>query len=225
MLEACNTAKVSYPLRLQCIIAMCWLFGKRISEICALKICDVYLKNGYLYVSFLVKKQKDPKPFIKSVTVKHFCVPYVAKYVVERVNEAKTLNEMGSYHDVVNQYLFPSWAKARTVTVKHYFVKDARGKLKKLNSKDRAQATEVRTYTYQTQAGHLTPHRARQELREVSNCWFHLFRSSLASAFIEKPRINIYDLMAFFDWSKADTALRYIRHSSKTSSKFARRTE
>jgi integrase len=223
MLDAC--VKVSDPLRLQCIVGLSWLFGKRINETLKLKLKDVSVKGKYLYVSFLVSKQKDKKPFTKKVSLKHFCVPYVLQYLSRRLKESATLCEAGKVKDIGNEYLFPSYGKPYTIKTKHYFKLDERGKLQKLKHGEKDKATECRTYTYQVEGGHISPNRVRQLFSEVTTAWPHLFRASLATEFIERPKINIYDLLNFFDWQKTDTAIKYIRHSAESSSKFSNRTK
>jgi hypothetical protein len=222
MLDSCN--KVANTQRLQCIIGLFWLFGKRCNETLKIKLKDVSVKGKYLYISFLISKSKDKKPFTKKVSLKHFCVPYVLQYVSRRLKESATLCEAGKVKVIGEEYLFPSYCKPHTIRVKHYFKQD-KDKLIKLKHSEKAQATETRVYQYEIEGGHLSPNRVRQLLREVTTAWPHLYRASLCSEFIEKPKTNIYDLMTWFDWTEPKTALAYIRRSAENSSKFSNRTK
>jgi len=77
---------------LQCLIAIAWIFGKRINEILKLTKQDIWIAEGYLYIRFLVSKKKTrkdtptPKPFVKRITLKHPGAVYIIQYI-ESINE------------------------------------------------------------------------------------------------------------------------------------------
>lgn len=67
-----------------------------------------------------------------------------------------------------------------------------------------------RVYEYRTEGGHLTTGRIRQQLKEVNErVWLHLIRHSLATRMAEKG-VGVPQLMAWFDWSSANVAMRYV---------------
>jgi integrase len=109
-----NQAGLTYDLSIQCLIALLWLFGKRISEVIALKRKDIYVKNDMLYVRFTVLKKKKiglrrdrevkpwletiKKQYLKNITLEHSFTKYVLQYIEEprfykEEGYKKTLNE------------------------------------------------------------------------------------------------------------------------------------
>jgi len=93
--------------QIECLLALLWLFGKRITENLRLKRKDAYVREGYLYVYFTVLKKKkvgkrgEPgwletvrKRYLKRIILKNPYVPYVLQYVDEISDP--------------NAYLFPS---------------------------------------------------------------------------------------------------------------------
>jgi len=80
-----KAGKLYDGLKIQCLIALLWLFGKRITEILTLKRRDIFIKEGYLYVYFTVKKKHTrkakpiPKRFLKRKTLRN---PYT-RFVVQ----------------------------------------------------------------------------------------------------------------------------------------------
>lgn len=71
---------------LACLIALAWMFGKRINELLRLTREDIRTDEQFLYVRFLVSKKRTrtdqpvPKPFLKRITLNHAGVPYVLAY-------------------------------------------------------------------------------------------------------------------------------------------------
>ena len=69
----------------QCLIAVMWLYGKRISEIVPLSVRAVRIKN-YVSVAFQVLKKKSYKdpgvrsPFVKLVTIENPYTDYIVKW-------------------------------------------------------------------------------------------------------------------------------------------------
>jgi integrase len=72
---------------LPCLIALLWLFGKRISENLALTKDSFSWDNEYLYVRFNVlkkRKRKDPsvpRPYVKRITRQHLGTEIIINYV------------------------------------------------------------------------------------------------------------------------------------------------
>ncbi len=86
--------------RIQCLIALLWLFGKRITENLMLKRKDIFIKEGYLYVYFHVKKKHDrkakpiPRRFLKRKTLRNPYTKFVVQYT-EKITDPEA-------------YVFPS---------------------------------------------------------------------------------------------------------------------
>ena len=76
----------------QCLIALLWLFGKRIRETLRLKRKDVRWNEKFPFVSFQVMKKKkretSPIPIrrTKRITIKNPYVHYVIDYVASIEN-------------------------------------------------------------------------------------------------------------------------------------------
>jgi len=72
---------------LACLIALCWMFGKRINEYVKLKRQDLWVEGDYLYTRFLVSKKRTPKetpvphPYLKKIRKDHPGVQYVLSYM------------------------------------------------------------------------------------------------------------------------------------------------
>ena len=72
---------------LACLIALAWIFGKRINELLRLTKEDIRQDNQFLYVRFHVSKKKTrtdqpiPKPFLKRITLNHPGVEYIETYL------------------------------------------------------------------------------------------------------------------------------------------------
>lgn len=88
---------------LQCLIAIAWIFGKRINEILKVTKEDIFIREGYLYIRFTVSKRKlvssetvigeDGKPhrklklepltpkFTKRITLRNPYVKYILDYI------------------------------------------------------------------------------------------------------------------------------------------------
>jgi len=77
---------------MKALMAMLWLFGKRISEVINVRREDVWIEGDKLYVAFWVlkkKSRKDPgdvEQFVKSMSVRH---PYM-KPLVDYINSLPT---------------------------------------------------------------------------------------------------------------------------------------
>ena len=181
---------------LACLIALAWMFGKRVSEYVRLKRGDVWIEKNYLFVKFILSKKKGlrkpavPKRYLKKITGEHLGVQYVLDYL--------TLTEDRSE----SEWLFPANSKMRFRIVK------MKGK----------------TYTYQIEGGHIHVDTALYHLKKLSkNVWWHLFRESLATKMAERGATE-EDLMHWFDWDRVDTAHEYVKRGTKLTEKWSERT-
>jgi integrase len=179
---------------LQCVIALAWMFGKRINEILRLKREDVYTEGDYLYVRFLVGKKKSrkdqpiPKPYLKRITLKNEYCKYVLSYI----------------KDIKEGYIFPAKSKPR---VKRFFDK-------RMNV----------WREYPREGGHITPELAYYYLKRLApNTWWHLFRESLATEMAERGATE-EKLMHWFDWDRVDTAHQYVKRGTKLTEELSERT-
>lgn len=193
-----DTSSIYNGERLQCIIALAWMFGKRINEILKLKRADIWVQGDFLFARFLVSKKKTrkdsplPKPFLKRIRVDHPYVPYVLSWI----NKAK------------EGYLFPSHRGSSMLRVK-------------LKHKETGEVIKV--YEYEREGGYLTPRRVRQQLKQVNpKAWWHLFRESLATHMAEEGATE-EDLMHWFDWDRVDTAHEYVKRGTKLTEKWSER--
>lgn len=90
----------SSPGWLACLIALAWIFGKRISELLQVSKEDVYVDEEFLYVRFLVSKKKTradsgiPKPFLKRIILKHPGVPYILSHIEQVQAHGKLFPKM-----------------------------------------------------------------------------------------------------------------------------------
>jgi len=184
--------------RLQCIIALAWIFGKRIIEILRLKREDIWTDEHFLYVRFHVGKKKTrreppvPKPFLKRIRLDHPYVPYI-------LNWANKIKE---------GYIFPSYSKGYT----HYV---------KLKDKETDRIKKI--YHYEMEGGHITPVAVRKQLKQINpKAWWHLFRESLATYMAEHGATE-EELMHWFDWDRVDTAHQYVKRGTRLTEKWSQR--
>jgi len=89
------------PTRIKCLIALLWIFGKRITENLKLKRKDFSLsRGGYLYVHYTILKKKHrktepiPERRLKRITLRNRYTSFIVPYI-------KTVKEP-------NAYVFPS---------------------------------------------------------------------------------------------------------------------
>lgn len=186
--------------RMQCIIALAWLFGKRINEILRLRKQDVWVEGEYLFARFKVGKKKSksdeavPKLYLKKIRAEH---PYT-KPIRDWIEQSK------------DGYLFPATTQAAQVTVRTQY-------------KDRTGQTKTGTYHYTTDGGHLSRVRVWQFLKQLdANAWPHLFRESLATHMAENGASE-EELMHWFDWDDIRTAHKYVKYGTKLTEKWSDR--
>lgn len=150
------------------LIAVLWLFGKRISEVLKLRRRDVWVKGEYFYARFTVlkkpgrKERPIEKHYLKRIKTNH---PYV-KYVLACIPAELSPDDR----------LFPI---GRT---------KAWRLLKKINP----------------------------------NVYPHFFRESLATSMAEQGA-SVFELMHWFDWDRAQTAVKYVKRGTKLTEKWSDR--
>jgi len=186
--------------RLQCFIALAWLFGKRVSEILQLKREDIYFDERFLYVRFKVGKKRAkgetpiPRFYVKKISLKH---PYV-QYVLNWVNK------------IQEGYIFPGSTGRKVIKVKAKY-------------RDRSGNLVEKEYQYEREGGHLSDARMRQLIKLINpNAWWHLFRESLATQMAEMGASE-EELMHWFDWSDPRVAHEYVKRGTKLIEKWAER--
>jgi len=188
----------------ECLLALLWLFGKRISEVLSLKRREVWADDRYLYVRFhiLKKKRRDKavaESNVKRITLENPFTGYVVNYVTG-INEP-------------DAYLFPAKTRNRKIEV-HQKLKDQEGKVKR-----------VETYRYDRAGGFMNPTSAWKIVKHLNpKAYCHLFRRSLATTMAEEGATED-ELLSWFDWSdkSADIAHEYVSRGTKLTAKWSRR--
>jgi len=186
--------------RLKCIIALLWIFGKRINEILRLKKEDIWTDQNFLYVRFQVSKKRSwkktpiPETYVKKIRLEHPYVPYILNWISH----------------VKSGFIFPGRSQARKVRVRTKY-------------KNRKGDEVIGEYEYIREGGHLTRQRVYQLLKEINpNAWLHLFRESLATYMAERGATE-EELMHWFDWSDIRTAHKYVKRGTRLIEKWAER--
>ena len=177
---------------LQCLIAIAWIFGKRINEILRVKREDVWVERKFLYIRFLVSKKKTressaiPQRYLKRKTLKHPGTAFIISYI-------KNISE---------GYIFPD-ATQKEKTIKVY------------NKK------YDKWYSYTLEGGHISRHKAKYFLKKINpDIWWHLLRESLATEMAEREATE-EELMHWFDWDDPRTAHRYVKRGTKLTEKWS----
>ena len=180
---------------LQCLIALAWIFGKRINEILRLRQDDIWTDEKFLYVRFFVSKKKSrrstpiPERYVKRITLKHLGVPYILSYI----------------DTIQDGYLFPD------PTQKEKIIRTYNKQYEKW-------------YEYKIEGGHVSRHRAKYLLKKINpKAWLHLFRESLATEMAEHGATE-EKLMHWFDWDDPRTAHRYVKRGTKLTEELSERT-
>jgi len=185
------------PSRIKCLVALLWLFGKRITENLKLKRKDIRVSKGYLYVHYIISKKKAqqgkpiPERRLKRMTLENPYTQYVIDYV-EGIADPEA-------------YLFPGRSRERTIKVYN----------KRLD----------KTYVYKKEAMPIMSNaHAYRILRGLDpDVWCHLFRHSVATEMAERGYTE-EQLMAWFDWDRYDTAHGYVKGGPKLTEKASKRT-
>ena len=179
---------------IKCLIALLWLFGKRISEVLRLKRKDLWFDEHFLYVRFTILKKKGEYKAVKKVTVKNPFVNYIIQYM-------KCIEDSEAW-------LFPGYSRRKTLKVK--------AKLK-----DGTVKTYVYE---RLESGNMSRQQAYKILKRLNPAvWPHLFRDSVATKFAYEGATP-YELQSWFDWAKLETANKYIRRGPAFIERLAQRT-
>ena len=190
-------SKISFNSKMiQCLIALLWLFGKRITENLKLKREDIEIHDNNLYVHFFVLKKKRQKAAViphrklKRMTLENPYVKYVLQYIETIVNPGAPL--------------FPGRSRHQIVTVKN----------KELE----------KTYVYdQKHKPRMSRQHAYRILKGLDpKAWLHLFRHSVATEMAERGATQ-QELKDWFDWSRSATADKYVEGGPKLTEKWAKR--
>jgi len=189
-----------YSPQLRCIIALAWLFGKRVSEIVRLSREDFWWDDNFLYVRFLVLKKKTlresaiPKYYTKRIRLEH---PYTS-IVIKYVSEFK------------EGYVFPKATQERVDKVKTKYI-------------NREGKTVTGKYKYQRIGGYMSRQLVHYYLKQINpDSWMHLFRESLATYMSERGATE-EELMHWFDWDDIRTAHTYVKRGTKLTEKWSER--
>ena len=180
------------------------IFGKRRNEICKLKRENIWTQDGYLYTRFFVGKKRsrtstiDQSPYTKKITLKHYAVPYILKYL-------ETLQ-------VETGYIFP-WSKPRknSLVIHTKFI-------------NRDGEEETKEYTYPVAQGYRSPQNVYNWVKKANpNIWPHLGRHTVATRASEDGATE-YDIQNILDVSPR-TASHYVHHGTKLTERWSDKTE
>lgn len=188
------------PTMIQCLIALMWLFGKRITETLRLKRKDIWVDEEWLYVRFRVLKKRsrksEPIPVLrlKKITLDNPYVPYVTRYINTITND--------------DAWLFPGRKRKREFDVPW----------------TNPETNEVIVYHYVDEdVGRMGKEHAWRIMKGLSkSVWNHLFRTSLATTMAEFEATEEH-LMNWFDWDKYETAHGYVKAGPRLTEKWSKR--
>jgi len=194
----------------ECLLALLWLFGKRIYEILSLHRKDIRVEADYLYVRFIVQKKPPKKkagviglPSTKRIRLSH---PYT-KYIITYLNQLS---------DEPETPLFPGKSQGKNIVQRH--VKLCRT----LPSGEKE--TYYKDYEYQkTVKGIMSPEKAWKIVKVLNpKAWTHLFRTSLATNMAEHEATE-EELLNWFDWERVETAHTYVKRGTKLTERLSDR--
>lgn len=201
------------PERLMCLIALLWLFGKRIRETLKLRVKDITITPTHLEVRFFVLKKRVKSGIASRSTKKisrrnpytNYIVDYLERKLYLPGNKGKLKDE--------NCWLFPGKKGKRSQKVTQKWFSKREGEWKE------------KTYTYERgDKGRMSVETAWAIMQALSkDIWNHLFRGSLATRMAEHEATED-ELMKWFDWDDAKTAHGYVRkHSPRLGKRFEER--
>jgi len=194
--EMIEKAEICFPEKasmIKCLIALLWLFGKRISEVLRLKRKDVWFDEHFLYVRFTVLKKKGEYKAVKKITLKNPFVKHVIQYI-QLIEEPEA-------------WLFPGRSRPKVVKVK---------------AKLRNGTVKTYEYE-RVESGNMSRQEAWRLLKKLNpTVWFHLFRDTVATKFAYEGATP-YELQSWFDWEKLETANKYIKRGSAFIERLAQR--
>ena len=181
----------------ECLLALLWIFGRRIMEILMLKRKNVRVEGDSLVVQCrTLKRRKDKRElYEKSITLTHPYVQYITDYI-QRIKDPE-------------RYVFQGRSKPRK------FV--SRARLPKTG--------EMKTYQYERKEhGFMSPQKAWKTIKFLDPfAYCHLFRHTLATT-IARKGYNEDQLMSWFDWSTSQVAHEYVSRGKKMVEDLSTRT-
>ena len=188
---------------IQCLIALLWLFGRRISEVLKLHRRHFWIMGKYLYVRFPIRKRRSPTT---EYSTKRILIdnPYV-KYILNYINKLS-----------LNDPLFPDkgWKRIVKIKVKH----KRYGQITKY-PKNEDYYIYIRDFT-----GYLPPDKAWKIIKFLNpKITTHFFRHSVATILAEYGCTE-YELMAWFDWDSPQTAHKYVKRGTRLIERISQRT-
>ena len=197
MIEAAGRLPREFErLRARALVAVFRLTGKRVSEVAAMRMDDVWVDEDYLYMRFRVLKRwrrvrimrgdqvlrverrREDLKTIKRIRLDDPQYGWLAAYVLDWWWWLKK-------HARECEYLFPSMFY--NPQTRRFFIKRGR---------------------------HMTRVRIHQLLKELNpRAWPHLFRDTIAADIVRAGRdlINIYRVMDTLDHKTHHTAFNYMR--------------
>lgn len=181
--------------RNQCLVALAWVFGKRIHEILRLKREDFDIGEQYLYVTFRVgKKRKKNTPvertWTKKIALSHPAVKYVLAHV----------------QPIQKGYIF---ASNRVESEKYWRTVNNQG--------------EVVEYFYPRPGGYLSLTQASRIIKSLDErLYWHFFRYSLATQMARK-QVPVAAMVKWFDWESANMAMKYVQENEEITEQLSNR--
>lgn len=186
----------------ECLLALLWIFGRRISEILLLKRKNLRIEDGSLVVQFKTLKKRAGKDELheKSIVLENPYAHYITDYINILDHDRNILD--------VDRYVFEGFSRPRRLT--------SRVKASKTD--------EVKTYHYERKdQGFMSAQKAWKIIKYLNpEAYCHLFRHSLATK-IARKGFTESQLMAWFDWSTSDVAQGYVEKSKKTVEELSKR--
>lgn len=181
-----------------CMIAILWLFGKRITEVVTLQRKDVQKDAQYLTLYFRVLKKKELMRYRKQIVLTNPYTTYVLRWI--EILDARKPAQADPL--LYNPYIFPGGSEPRVYTVK----------------------SKEKEYVYKrTRKGFMSANKAWKIIHFLDpDAWPHLFRHSLATKMAEEGATEA-ELMAYFDWDDSRTAHGYVIRSGRLGERFTKR--
>ena len=185
------------------LVCILYLFGKRISEVLALKRKDFWTKQGYFYVAFNVLKKKSrtelaaPQRKVKRVSVKAS-----GTFALPIIDYVKGLTDM-------EMPLFPGRCHPHT-------------KIIRIKDKQTGQIKKEYRYEFKRE-GLMSRVHAYKILKALNHeAYPHWFRHSLATELAEQG-FTPHELKDWFDWSRYSTAVHYVEGMPSMTERISKR--
>lgn len=217
-----------FQLWFSAVIALDWLFGKRINEILTLRQNSISFTSTQIRVKFFVGKKRSRKtplelqPYLKARNINHKAVPYIKAYLEEynaKYQAYLDANPTLKLPSLKNNdtYLFPCSQKSRILNVRTKFI----------NGKGEE---ETRPYTYTIPGGYIHEDNAQKWLNKINaqlpeneRLYFHYGRHNVGikMAYQSKSAIEIGKVLD----ETPRAALSYTEHASALGSDWTKETE